>query len=63
MCIYRDIVLLDEHLKDIHSDTFERLLTLSRLKDDKVAVGLAYFPKDGIDTEKLKPYFRNSLKT
>jgi len=63
MCTYRDIVVLDEHLKDTHSDSFKRLLILSRINFVKVAVGVAYVPSDGIDKERTDALFYQLLET
>ena len=52
MCVSRELTILDDNLTDSKTDSFERLWSLIRIKDMKTAVGVAYFPNDGIDKEK-----------
>jgi hypothetical protein len=56
LCVSHEVTILDDNLADSKTDSFERLWSLIRIKDMKTAVGVAYFPNDGIDKEKTDAF-------
>ena len=62
LCVSRELTILDENLTDSKTDSFERLWSLIRIKDMKTAVGVVYFPNDGIDKEKTDALFYELLE-
>ena len=55
--IKTNIMILDENLLHSQKDRHERLWVLVRLNNIKVAIGVAYFPNDGIDKTKTDELF------
>ncbi|CAG2253445.1 unnamed protein product [Mytilus edulis] len=56
ICLKSDIPVLDDNVLNSKDDNHERLWVLSRIGNAKTAIGIAYFPNDGIDrdtTDKL----------
>ena len=56
ICVNSRLKILDENLIDSRDDGFERLWILCRMNNVKTAVGVVYFPNDGVDkptTDKL----------
>ena len=56
ICINDKVTVFDVNLVGSKDDGFERLWVLTRINGVKTAVGVAYFPNDGIDkplTDKL----------
>ncbi len=51
LCIKSEIPLIDENLLKSMDDKFERLWVSTRLNDVKTAIGVAYFPNDGVSKD------------
>ena len=62
LCISRNLTVLDENLSNTKIDSFERFWSLVRIDNMKVAVGIVYFPNDGIDKEKTDALFYELLE-
>jgi hypothetical protein len=57
-----DIKILDDNLISSQCDTFERLWILCRINGIKTAVGVVYFPNDGVDKNKTDLLFYELLE-
>ncbi|VDH92689.1 Hypothetical predicted protein [Mytilus galloprovincialis] len=56
ICVNSRLKILDENLIDSRDNGFERIWILCRMNNVKTAVGVVYFPNDGVDkptTDKL----------
>ncbi len=49
MCLKDDITIIDENLNGSMDDNYERMWILARVNGSKTAIGIAYFPNDGIN--------------
>ena len=62
LCVSEDVVILDENLVNSKSDSFERLWSLVRINNNKIAVGVVYFPNDGVEKDKTDALFYELLE-
>jgi hypothetical protein len=62
ICVNSDIKILDDNLINSQCNTFERLWILCRINGIKTAVGVVYFPNDGVDKNKTDLLFYELLK-
>ena len=62
LCISHDVTILDENLLGSKTDSFERLWSLVRLNNSKTAIGVSYFPNDGLKKEKTDSLFYELLE-
>jgi len=49
MCVNSRLKSLDENLINSKNDDFERLVVLTQINNNEKAIGVVYFPNDGID--------------
>ena len=62
ICLRSSITVLDDNLINSQNDMHERLWVLIRLNNVKVAVGVAYFPNDGVCKPKTDELFFELLE-
>ena len=48
ICCSSRVPILEDNLLGSHDDKFERLWVLTRFNDVKTAIGVVYFPNDGV---------------
>ena len=57
MCVNSRLKSLDENLINNKNDDFERLVVLTQINNNENAIGVVYFPNDGIDKTSIDTLF------